>query len=343
MSTLLGISRLNGTVSATSFRIDAADDAAANMFIALESKAPKKVHVYVSAEAGTSPAYTVEIQTISSDLPSGSLYDANATGTFTATAAGWYTATFSTTPAALAKGTRYAVVVSSASAGATDYVEIRATGLTSYSTRQIAKTAGTWGAADNAGSPFLLIIEYDDGTTYWPHDMHHSLTAGPTGRTVSSTNRVGIKFTAPVTGTLQFARVYIRDNGASVDASIILRAVGGGSDLASVSLSRGAVGTTAFQGYDVIFATAPSVTEGSQYVLYLKSTGTQWTLYVSSMGANCPPMPENLVPMVHVEGNAEPPATEDEQYLPLAQFYFLASAGGGGGAGPLVGPGRLIR
>lgn len=345
MGQWVGQNRASQANSQVGFRIDATTKAIACVFVAEQAKAPKKVWVYVHTETGVSPAYECRIETLTSYQPSGSLYDANATGTFTATATGWISATFSSTPAALTVGSMYAVVVTpSGTPDASNYIEVRYVNAAyARNRKRLEKTAGSWSSAAGELGCAIIVIEFDDADVLWPFlPDQHILLSTPSGVSADGTNMRGVKFTPSVSGTLKFIRTQIRLSSGSADLTLVLRAVGGGADLATFTVAA-AQASTGNVDITVAFATPPSVTAGTEYVFYLRTTaGTAWQLWLSGMSASCPILPPHLLGMKYVTGTTEPPNTEDAQYHPIFGYWVDPTPTSGGG-GPLIGPGRLVR
>ena len=105
-----------GSDAETTFNIDAAnpnelDDKCAGTFQAPEDITVTELGVYVNSVTGTPPTYIIQAETIAANgAPSGTLHTANASGTFTPTAAGWNWVTL-TSSFALSMGDEFAIVV----------------------------------------------------------------------------------------------------------------------------------------------------------------------------------------------------------------------------------------
>jgi hypothetical protein len=320
--------------SVVGFDVNATNKAIGLKVVAEQSKVPSKIWVYVHSETGTSPSYDARIETDSSGQPSGTLYHANATATFTATAAGWISATFGSAPAALATGTTYWIVIQPNGApDGSNYIAVRYHNPTEIDNlrKRLTKTSGSWEAAGTETGVAWLVVEFDDADTMWP-DMAWAFAGTQANQSVSDTLYVGVKFTAPINGTLNGVRMAARRSSGTVDATVVVRAVGGGSDLATFTLDDANFGTFV-GGFTCFFATPPTLTQGTQYVVYLRGNGAgaDWHVLSGDMGTNCPKLPVAFNEGIMVTGTStDPPATENLRYhIPFGYWIEPATAAGG--------------
>ena len=100
-----------GSVLATAFVLDAANEGAAYIFDVRKAGTINKIAFYVAAHT-TGATMECEVQTISTTtgLPSGTKFGSSTTGTVVTSGTGWYEATLST-GAAVVLGDRIAIVV----------------------------------------------------------------------------------------------------------------------------------------------------------------------------------------------------------------------------------------
>jgi len=132
-------------------------------FMAPDTRDVKSVYIQWAsiASAGT---VTVSIQTINAATgkPSGSLYDANATKTFTPVA-GWQNVQFASLPTTgLTAGAEYAIVVVTASTGTTHSLRAYVTGSYSNPAITLQTTDGSTFTETANAIPIATIVFEDD-------------------------------------------------------------------------------------------------------------------------------------------------------------------------------------
>lgn len=154
--------------SPISTTLDASGDSLAFLIPHLDTgKTITSVSFWITAVAGTPPAYTVRLETVTAatpPVPSGSLVAAGADGTVTPTSANAVVTATLTTPYAPTDGELYAIVINSASATGANYATFRAAcplGGTWYLPSAIVNTTGSYVAQTQ---PPSIRITYSDGT-----------------------------------------------------------------------------------------------------------------------------------------------------------------------------------
>ena len=180
-------------------------------FTAIDTRDVKSVYVNW-ATVSTPGTITLTIETIDATTgkPTGSLYDAAATKTFTPSA-GWQLVTFDVLPTTgLTAGTEYAVVLICATTGTTQNLRSHTAGATPggvYPSCVLLAADGTTRsnfAETGAGVPVCTLIMDDDVEEVLTFHQHATLTS----YNLSGTIAAGQKFVVPTGVSLSVAGVY---------------------------------------------------------------------------------------------------------------------------------------
>ncbi|MBI4033247.1 MAG: type II secretion system protein [Candidatus Blackburnbacteria bacterium] len=242
-------------------------------FTAQESKTVNAIRVYLHSEVGTSPNYRYGIQQDTTGLPSGTYLCSNI---LTATSAGWKTISLTGCPV-LTSGNVYHIVVqyNSGTVSGSRYVALRRSAPLNNlypKTNNPDPNANTLFATNLTNwttQGFQPIYELDfSDATYEGNPYESNLEVAVFGTTV-----IGEKFT--YTGTTQNATsisFYARKQGTPAGSLDFVFGAVGGSQTTCTLASSGVA--TSFGWITCNFASPVSLTQGTAYRIYLKSSSS---------------------------------------------------------------------
>lgn len=216
--------QLSVVTSPTSAQLDAAGDSLAFLIPHLDTgKTITSVSFWITAVAGTPPAYTVRLETVTAatpPVPSGSLVATGASGSVTPTSANAVVTATLSTPYAPADGSLYAVVINSASANGSNYATFRAAcplGGSWFLPSAIVNTTGSYVAQSQ---PPSIRITYSDGT-YGQTFLSATIT-NLTVDTGTTPNEVGNVIIARAPMTVHGLAAFLRLHTTAADGELNL-------------------------------------------------------------------------------------------------------------------------
>ena len=296
---------------------------------------------------------TVTYQTIDATTgkPNG-VYDANATWTGTPTA-GWQDITFASAPTtARTRGTAYAVVVITATAGTTHTIRTYAAGNSQrYPASTLTTTDGsTWAETNAVLCGTVKISGAEELNSLHPF-------SGTSIDTCYGTRAAGATITVPAGMVVDAISCYYVSKSGTLDGDFRVRVLDVTKEPCAIGASGYIVATGTSDKDDLancnnrtlsIMLSSPwTTTAGTFRVVFDQTSGSSSANYIGvwRLSGITGVSYTNMISCTTTDNTADPitwtDTDTDVEAVELVQQSFTAPASGGGG--PLVGPGRLIR